>query len=162
MKRIAVFVIGCMIAAMAGVHGAQAKSLGDLKIVYPADVNKVCGASAGFDEIRGCYVQRVDQGKAPTYTIYLNSTLPPQVRDYVFLYSVGQFLTYETTDQQLRAVFHPSPEKLSLVGNNMHAYVSEQFVTWFYEEAADWDKGLDTDDGAPVDEFFRNALVGIR
>ncbi len=144
------------------VPAAQAKSLADLKVVYPADINKACGASAGYDAVRGCYVQRVDPGVAPTYTIYLNSTLPQQVRDYVFLYSVGQFLTYDMNNQELSAVFHPSPEKFALLGNNLHAYASEQFVTWFYGEASNQDKGLDSDNGAPVDEFFRNALVGAK
>ncbi len=156
------FFVAILALSLFGAHAVQAKSLADLKVVYPADINKACGASVGFDQIRGCYIQTVQAGVAPTYTIYLNGALPQQVRDYAFLYSVGQFLVYDMNDQQLETVFHPSPEKFALVGNNMHAYASEQFVTWFYGEAADWDKGLDSDDGKPVDEFFKNALVGVR
>lgn len=162
MKKTLLFVFALVITSMVGAQAVGAKSLADLKIVYPADINAACGASTRYDAVRGCYIQRVDQGVAPTYTIYLNNTLPQQVRDYVFLYSVGQFLTYDMNDQQLSAVFHPSPEKLALMGNNLHAYASEQFVTWFYGEASNQDKGLDSDNGAPVDEFFRNALVGVK
>lgn len=162
MKKISLFVFALALTSLVGAQSAFAKSLKDIKIVYPSDINAACGASAGFDQVRGCYIQRIDPGVAPTYTIYLNKTLPQQVRDYVFLYSVGQFLIYDMNTVDLQTVFHPSPEKLALVGGNLHAYVSEQFVTWFYGEVSDRDTGLDSDDGARVDTFFRNALAGVK
>jgi len=134
------------------VPSIQAKSISDLKIVYSDNINQKCGASeSGYEQVRGCYVQEILAGQNPTFTIYLLKELPKEVMSYVFLYSFGHFLMYNLSEEEIKNVFHPTPEKLQSVENGVKNYAAERFITWFYKGNI----------GNIQDNFFEKILVNI-
>ncbi|MEK7553276.1 MAG: hypothetical protein AAB504_01120 [Patescibacteria group bacterium] len=131
---------------------AQAKSISDLKIVYSDNINQKCRASeSGYEQVRGCYIQEVIANQNPTFTIYLLKGLPKEVMNYVFLYSFGRFLVSNLSEEELKNNFHPAPEKLGVIGNDIKAYAAERFITWFYKGNV----------GEIQDNFFKKILVNI-
>lgn len=130
----------------------QAKSISDLKVVYSDDTNHKCKVSeSAYEQVRGCYIQEIIGNQDPTFTIYLNKNLPKEVINYVFLYTFGHFLIYNLSEEEIKNVFHPAPEKLQAVGNSIRNYGAERFITWFYKGNV----------GNIQDAFFKKILVNI-
>ena len=149
MKKIAFLLIALSFLVVPLV---QAKSISDLKIIYSDDINQKCGVSeSGYEQVRSCYVQELLPGQNPTFTIYLLKGLPKDVMNYAFLNSFGHFLMYNLSEDEVKNVFHPAPEKLQAVGNNIKSYAAERFITWFYKGNV----------GNIQDNFFKKILVNI-
>jgi hypothetical protein len=110
---------------------ASAKSISELKIKVLSNetINASCRQPAGYDPLRGCYIQEILRGQNPTYTIYLNKDIPLKVFEYTLLYEIGHFFIYDFSDDELKAGINPTPDKIK--NASLRGTAAENFVSWF-------------------------------
>lgn len=102
---------------------SEAKNLSALKGIHLAsydEINHLCYQPEGYDPVSGCYF--------PQDGITIRNDLPIERFKWVFWHEIGHFFLYDVSDDELKIIFNPTPQKLS--ATIISEIAADTFALW--------------------------------
>ncbi len=132
MKKISSVIVSAGLL-LALTQTAFALDFSKIKIKLSDNINSDCLVSGGYDPVWSCFqndFKKVTGVEAlvPTPTVYLRPDVPSPLLAYVFLNSIGQYVTMPYSDQELAVVFNPAPNQTGF--QDVRRAAASTFAFW--------------------------------
>lgn len=119
-KKLSIVLLVISVVFPITIQARSISGLKSIKLVSYEEINEQCHQPSGYDSISGCYF--------PNEGISIRNDLPKERFIFVFWHELGHFFMENTTDEQYKMVFNPTPQKL--LATIISEIAADTFALW--------------------------------